>query len=295
MSRNQSASFRGCSPKLFTDLGPLGTSGFKFKYYVINGGPYAGIYYCQKTASALAKKSSQSEPKGYHEYQQQLINDVWMHHCSKIHDHPPSEMLPYVDPFAETQDMPEPRGNRCSGTRVQWEEEMAQAVRMTQTLTLSIPSTSTPQRPHSSTTPFSPPPSKATFAKVDPAKFKAEARPYPCTPGSDPSPSRNADAFPASPSKPKGKAKASTSRSPSPTKAFWNAFVNEGELNAASDLEEEEEPIRYFVVRYQGGADYYFTSDEAFGAFRQLRKQGLKPSLRTTTDCSLAEEFANRA
>ncbi|KAK7442946.1 hypothetical protein VKT23_015890 [Stygiomarasmius scandens] len=305
MCQNNPSEFRGCSPKLFSSVGPLGTAGYRYKYYLLQDGIGAGIYADQKTASSLARKTGQPEPKGFRKDQEQLINEQWMYHCSKVHEHPPSEMLLYVDPFMEAQP------DTGAGSQVHWEEEMAEALQMTQTLTFSIPSQlSTPHRSQGRA-PLLPHLSRAAFAKVDLAKLNSDARPNPVNVNSNarPYPVSVPDAGPPGPSNvhhpdylsgaaspslqspSKGKARAS-SRSPSPSKEFWRAFANEDGSEDASS--ENEEPTKYYVVQYVGGADFYTASDEAFKALKKLDKCGLKPALRSTTNFKLAEEFAKK-
>ncbi|KAK7441366.1 hypothetical protein VKT23_016613 [Stygiomarasmius scandens] len=169
-------------------------------------------------------------------------------------------MLPYVDPFMQAQP------STGAGSWVQWEEEMVEALQMTQTLTFTFSIPSQPSTPHRSRSkaPLSPHLSKAAFTKVDLAKLNSEARPYPAHVNSDacpypasvpkagpPGPSNAqsdycsgaASPSPLSPSK--GKARA-PSRSPSPSKEFWRAFANkDGSEDASSD---DEEPTKYYVV-----------------------------------------------
>ncbi|THV01171.1 hypothetical protein K435DRAFT_793521 [Dendrothele bispora CBS 962.96] len=270
--------FRGCSPKFFTELGPSGTAGQRYKYYLLQDGAKAGIYLDQKLASALAKRTQQHEPKGFGEDQQQLLIDTWRYHCSRVHDHPPSELLPFNNPFDDAENSLPARNRspqRSNMATVHWQQDEAtQALQMIQTLTINVPSSpSTPRSQDKS--PFSPSVNKATFAKVD---LDSSAQPDPVKASSgfrsrSRSPSKPAASTRVnSPSK----AKASCSRSSSPSKSFPGVA-----LNSTSEVpsEEEEEPM----------------SGEAFDAFRDMQRRGLEPSLRSTTDVQLAQDFADRA
>ncbi|THU82382.1 hypothetical protein K435DRAFT_872370, partial [Dendrothele bispora CBS 962.96] len=238
-----------------------------------------------KVASALAKKTKQPEPKGYKDGQEQLLIDAWKYHCSSVHDHPPSEQLPFNNPFDLS--------SQPKGPQIEREDEMAQTIHMTQILTLNVPSSS-PSTPH-------PSPSKGsssrgiggTFAKAGPSRLDPNVRPSPApaTPDFNRCSPFKPAAAPPSPSKAEG----GLSRSPSPSKRFKGSVDDDAEAVYPSSEEEEEGPIRFFVVRFPGGADFFSSSDEAFKALRDFHKQGISAAMRTTTDAQLAQDFADRA
>ncbi|THU82077.1 hypothetical protein K435DRAFT_872687 [Dendrothele bispora CBS 962.96] len=255
MTPNNADEFRGCSPKLFTELGPSGTAGLRYKYYLLQDGSKAGIYMDQKLASALAMKTKQREPKGFGENQQQLLIDTWKYHCSHVHDHPPSELLPFINPFDNANNYfpaRDPSPQRPNMATVHWQQdELTQALQMIQTLTINVPSSpSTPSRSKDKS-PFSPSLSKATFAKVD---LNSNTQPDPVKASSS---FRSRSCSPSKPAA-SSKAKASCSRSSSPSKSFPGVALN-STSEVPSSAEEEEEPMRFFVVRFKGGADYFST------------------------------------
>ncbi|THU94809.1 hypothetical protein K435DRAFT_798645 [Dendrothele bispora CBS 962.96] len=98
---SDTAQFLGCSPLLNTSLGPTGKAGQNYKYYLILGGPKAGVYVDQKLASLLARNSSQKEPKGYND--KNLINHTWTYYCQETHEHSPDQKEPYRSLFVSDQ------------------------------------------------------------------------------------------------------------------------------------------------------------------------------------------------
>ncbi|THU99179.1 hypothetical protein K435DRAFT_855994 [Dendrothele bispora CBS 962.96] len=223
-----SEEFSGCSPKLFTNLGPEGASGQRFKYYLLKDGKNAGIYMDQKIASAFARRTNQSEPKGYREDQEQQIIDVWKYHCSTVHDHPPSDQLPFIDPFSETPTSP------TTPTRVHWEEEIDKTVRMADLLTLDAAPLLLSRRS----------PTKVTSSSTTPRQNQT-------------------------------------------------TFAKLGSSSVETEVQEEVQMLKLFVVRFSGGADFYDNWDNAFKAFLDLMRMDLKPVMRTTADPMLAQNFAN--
>ncbi|THU89995.1 hypothetical protein K435DRAFT_802336 [Dendrothele bispora CBS 962.96] len=228
------AEYSGCSPKLFTNLGPEGVSGQKYKYYLLKDGNRAGIYMDQKIVSAFARKTNQSEPKGYREDQQQQIIDV-----------------------------------PTTPTHVHWEEEIDKTIRMADLLTMDaaplLPGRRSPTKVTSSST--TPRQNQTTFAKVPSGRC---------------SPSKVSRVSPSSPSKGKGE--------PCPHSAFADQL---GSSSVETEVQEEVQALKLFVVRFSGGADFYDNWDDAFKAFLDLMNMNLRPVMRTTADPKLAQNFAN--
>ncbi|KAK7436282.1 hypothetical protein VKT23_019246 [Stygiomarasmius scandens] len=99
--------FRGCSPTLNQNIGPRGTAHQTYKYYMIYGGPKAGVYRDQSLAAEVAQSTKQWNPKGFHD--EHTVNENWMFMCQNAHTHSPDELRPFVSPFpaqASTQHVP---------------------------------------------------------------------------------------------------------------------------------------------------------------------------------------------
>ncbi|THU77068.1 hypothetical protein K435DRAFT_878317 [Dendrothele bispora CBS 962.96] len=112
--------------------------------------------------------------------------------------------------------------------------------------------------------------------KFTQAEMIAYGAPFPHTP--QPSPSKRTTA--ASNVRP---------RSKSPIKVPNPIF----EDSAFDRSSASEQRTTYYVVRFQGGADFYSSNSAAFQAYDKLMKKGLQPEMRKTQDLSLAEEFAD--
>ncbi|THU99825.1 hypothetical protein K435DRAFT_855318 [Dendrothele bispora CBS 962.96] len=298
--------YLGCSPTLYTFVGPNGLSRQNFKYYVIHGKRHAGIYLDQSVASARAKTTNEREPKGYND--EATVIEAWKFMCQSVHQHPPQELQPFVSPFGQPPTTPAPPSNERRN-----DQDLSEAAR---SLSLCSPTPSRCQQ-------------KVAFAGgIEPASnslsaedlvnlLTAEAAPFPHvllnSPGKS---SRQGTNSGGTPSKPPPTKRGDSSKRQRFTKPDEEANkpvyhpskprnVKVQELSSGFPTSESEsedlgkkgkeketlEPCQFFIVRYRGGCDTYSSQSEATRAFISFKSKGMAPQMRVTEDEKLAEEF----
>ncbi|THU87723.1 hypothetical protein K435DRAFT_867003 [Dendrothele bispora CBS 962.96] len=255
-------SFRGCSPSLFRVVSPSGVARQNFKYYLLEGGPEAGVYLDQRVASARARETKQREPKGYNK-EQALIDD-WMFLCTEVHKHSPQELRPFVNPFATGEG----------------HQEHTEAVRP-----LPHQPPATPDRRE-----------KPTFGNTDLVseligRLSTEAAPFPHTPAGSPSRQNSPTRKHTSPTKRNRKVPPASAQSSS-TSRIRKAVVEEaGSGYPSSESDGAKEKVQFFAIKFEGGCDFYSSSSEAVSNFQSLQARGLNPRMRFTNDFDLVQDF----
>ncbi|THU75710.1 hypothetical protein K435DRAFT_880304 [Dendrothele bispora CBS 962.96] len=262
MSTSTVENFRGCSPSLFRVVSPSGVARQNFKYYLLEGGPNAGVYLDQRVASGRARDSKQREPKGYNT-EQALIDD-WMFLCNEVHKHSPQELRPFVDPFLTGQEHQEPR----------------EAVRP-----LPQQPPATPDRRE-----------KAMFGNTDMitdliGRLSTEAAPFPHDPVASPSRQSSPTRKNNSPAKQRRKTPSSSAQSPGPSKIRKAVVEEVGSGYPSSESDGAKEKVQFFAIKFEGGFDFYSSSSEAVSSFQSLQSKGLNPRMRFTNDFDLVQDF----
>ncbi|KAK7439154.1 hypothetical protein VKT23_014782 [Stygiomarasmius scandens] len=301
--------FRGCSPTLFNSIGPRGTAHQSYKYYMIYGGPRAGIYRDQSLAAEVAQLTKQRNPKGFND--EASINENWIFMCQNAHTHSPDELRPFVSPFPvqpsaqrvssepqPSRDLPTPTPAQNNPSAVQQTFSNAELIKMLTEEAAPFPHT--PSRAGKSLLTGALKSSGGVGGTMD-----SSSKPPPVTSGS----SRKQGKTPVS----KSAAKPPLSYSP---QKFRNVAVvadygsgypssssesetgvrsSETEAKADSGLDHTVGPCKFFVVKYRGGCDFYSSHSEALDMFIRLSARKLAPKMRVTEDRSLVEEFMTEA
>ncbi|KAK7435537.1 hypothetical protein VKT23_019588 [Stygiomarasmius scandens] len=278
MSTSTPQPFLGCSLTLDTNISPNGIARQNFKYYLILGGAHAAIYRDQSLASELARTSHQREPKGYND--EEAVGAMW-------------------SPFPTATSVPP-----CAPpTHVRQGQELNVAF---QDMAISAAKSPTcePRVTHQSV------PVDTTLADFGDdfiQQLSREASPYPhvISPRVNPAASSSKTSRGPLPSVRSGKSKASVKpplspspqasssrRAPSPILHVGTAEPGSGLASESEDDEKENQVLRFHLVKFVGGCNFYSTMGEAMEAYLRFRSKGLQPQMRTTTCQQLAMEFA---
>ncbi|KAK7434253.1 hypothetical protein VKT23_010569 [Stygiomarasmius scandens] len=297
MSTSTPQPFLGCSPTLDTNISPNGIARQNFKYYLILGGVHAAIYRDQSLASELARTSHQREPKGYND--EEAVGAMWRFNCSRVHKHPPHKLRSYVSPFPTATSVPPcaPPTHVGQGQELNVAfQDMAISAAKSPTRELRVTHQSVPV----DTT-------LADFGDDFIQQLSHEASPYPhvISPRVNPAASSSKTSRGPLPSVRSSKSKASVKppsspspqasssrRAPSPILHVGTAEPGSGLASESEDDEKENQVLRFHLVKFVGGCNFYSTMGEAMEAYLRFRSKGLQPQMRTTTCQQLAMEFA---
>ncbi|THU89747.1 hypothetical protein K435DRAFT_865015 [Dendrothele bispora CBS 962.96] len=305
--------FLGCSPTLYTLVGPNGLSRQNFKYYVIHGQCHAGVYLDQSVASARAKATKEREPKGYND--EEAVIATWKFICQSVHRHPPQELQPFISPFGQPSAPPVSPPNERHDS-----QDLTEAARL---LSLRSPAPSPRRQKVASTGGMKPTSDSSSRISAEDLVLllTAEAAPFPHTSQSSPGktsafkPGTSSGGTPNKPSPTKRGATNSSAKqrfTKSTSKANEHGYnpsrprnvkvqeLGSGFPTSESEPEDREkkgkekedsEPCQFFIVRYRGGCDAYSSQSEAMRAFVSFKSKGMAPQMRVTEDEKLAEEF----
>ncbi|KAK7433559.1 hypothetical protein VKT23_020713 [Stygiomarasmius scandens] len=252
-----------------------------------------------KITSELARSSNQREPKGYND--EEAVSEMWRFNCSRVHKHPPHELRSYVNPFPTATSAP-PRVSSPSNVGQELKQvfkDMAISAKSSRGPRVTLQSVPV----DTSLTGFEDDFVQQHFIQ----QLSREASPYPhvASPGVKHAASSSKTSRGPLPSVRSGKSKASVKppsspspqasssrRAPSPIAYVGTAEPGSGFPSESEDDEKENQVLRFHLVKFVGGCDFYSTMEEAMEAFLMFKSKGLKPQMRTTTSQQLVKEFA---